>query len=268
MKSVRGRIVFDLLLTALLLFECLHQITGNVLHEVVGAAFFVCIIVHLGFASRWIKSAAGALGRGEMSKRQKKLAVVAILLALDLIVLIFSSVIISQLLWDAGFDFTGLNPGNIWYPIHTVAAYGLCILVLGHLSMHWKTVADTLRVPYDPSRREAIASGVNAVVLIGGIALGITGATRAGFQASDFVVSQEEADDSKTVTSGYREVNAQTGEYTTNHSFEAAAVTDSSGEREDSAAAAADDSPHCPLCPRQCKLSAPRCARPYEAGLI
>ena len=212
MKSVRGRIIFDLLLTALLLFECLHQITGNVLHEVVGAAFFVCILVHIGFASRWIKSAAGALGRGEMSKRQMKLGVVASLLAIDLIVLIFSSVIISQLLWDAGFDFTGLNPGNIWYPIHTVAAYGLCILVLGHLSMHWKTVADTLRVPYDPSRREAIASGVNAVVLIGGIALGITGATRAGFQASDFVVSQEEADDSKTVTSGYREVNAQTGE--------------------------------------------------------
>ena len=131
--SVRGRIVFDLLLTVLLLFECLHQLTGNALHEIVGAAFFICIVIHLTFASRWIKSAAGSLKNGDMAKRQKKLAVVALLLAVDVVVLMCSSVIISQLLWDAGFDFTALNPGNIWYPIHTVAAYALCILVLGCL---------------------------------------------------------------------------------------------------------------------------------------
>ncbi len=264
--SVRGRIVFDLLLTVLLLFECLHQLTGNALHEIVGAAFFVCIVVHLTFASRWIKSAAGSLKSGDMSKRQRKLAVIALLLAIDVVVLMFSSAIISQLLWDAGFDFTALNPGNIWYPIHTVAAYALCILVLGHLSMHWKTVVDTLRVPYDPSRREAIASGMRAVVLIGGIALGITGVARAGFQASDFAVENED-DDLETVQHGYREVNAQTGEYTENHSFEAAAITDSDGTRNEQTAVD-ENVERCPLCPRQCKLSSPRCGRPREAGLI
>lgn len=264
--SVRGRIVFDLLLTVLLLFECLHQLTGNVLHEIVGVAFFICIVVHLTFASRWIKNTAGSLKNGEMAKRQKKLAVVAVLLAVDVVVLMFSSAIISQLLWDVGFDFTAFNPGNIWYPIHTVAAYALCILVLGHLSMHWKTVADTLRVPYDPSRREAIASGVRAVVLIGGIAVGITGVARAGFQASDFAVENEDGD-SETVQHGYREINAQTGEYTENHSFEAAAISDSDGARNEQAAVD-EDVERCPLCPRQCKLTSPRCGRPREAGLI
>ena len=262
--STRSRIIFDLLLTFLLVFECFHQLTGNVAHEIVGAAFFVCIVIHLCFASRWIRNAAAALGKGAMAKQQKKLGIVALLLAVDLATLIFSSVIISQLLWDAGADFTGLNPGNIWYPIHTVAAYTLCILVLGHLSMHWKTVADTLSVPYDPSRREAISHAVNAVVMIGGIALGATGIARAGFQASDFSVNEDEG--SSTVVSGYREVNAQTGEYTAKE-MEVASISDGGASiKEDGLAE--EEAPTCPICPRQCKLSSPRCNRPYEAGLI
>ena len=136
MSSVRGRIIFDLLLTAVLLFEVLHQLTGNVAHEIVGAAFFVCIIIHLVFASRWLKDAASAIKAGALAKRQKRLAVIAFLLFVDFVVLVVSSVMISELLWGAGIDLTALNPGKIWYPVHTVAAYLLCILVLGHLAMH------------------------------------------------------------------------------------------------------------------------------------
>lgn len=266
MSSVRGRIIFDLLLTAVLLFEVLHQLTGNVLHEVVGVAFFVCIIVHLAFASRWIKDAAAALKAGELAKRQMRLGVVALLLLTDVIVLGVSSVMISELLWNAGVDLTALNPGKIWYPVHTVAAYVLCILVLGHLAMHWSTVATTLSVSYDPSRREAISQALNGVVMIGGIALGITGVARAGFQASDYSVNAEEAD-SSTVESGYRERNAQTGDYVSASTFQAERISEGAAEAEEQAVSQ-DDAPTCPICPRQCKLSAPRCNRPIEAGLI
>ena len=264
---MRRRIVFDLLLTVVLLFEVLHQVTGTAIHEVVGAAFFICIVVHLSFSSRWLKRTAGSLRAGELAKKQKRLAIIVVLLAVDVVVLLVSSIIISETLWGWGIDMTALNPGKIWYPIHTVAAYALCILVLGHLSMHWTTVAETLKVPYDPSRREAITSVLNGAVMIGGIALGIIGATRAGFQASDYAISLED-DDAKTVESGYREVNAHTGEYTTEYSFEAAAITESDLEKEEPAADEEEGVARCPICPRQCKLSAPRCGRPKEAGLI
>ena len=265
---MRRRIIFDLLLTAVLLFEVLHQLTGNLPHEIVGAAFFVCIIVHLSFAWRWIKRAAGSLKAGTLAQRQKRLAIIAALLAVDVLVLLVSSIIISETLWGLGINLTALNPGKVFYPIHTVAAYALCILVLGHLSMHWMTVADTLRVQYDPSRREAITSALSGAVMIGGVALGIIGFTRAGFQASDYAVSLED-DEAKTVEEGYREVNAQTGEYTTDHSFEAAAITESDQGAEASAAESADEGvARCPICPRQCKLTSPRCGRPKEAGLI
>lgn len=270
MRSVRGRIIFDLLLTLVLLFEVLHQITGNVAHEIVGVAFFACIVLHLSFSAKWIRDAARALGKGELAKKQLRLAVVAALLAIDVIVLAVSSVMISELLWNAGIDMTALNPGKIWYPVHTVAAYVLCILVLGHLSMHWTTVASTLSVQYDPSRREAISQALSGIVMIGGIALGITGAVRAGFQASDYAVNASD-EPSSTVESGYREVNAQTGEVTVNNdAFKVESLSESDGSKtEDDANAAADASePRCPICPRQCKLSSPRCERPYEVGLI
>ena len=266
MKSVRGRIIFDLLLTAVLLFEVLHQLTGNTLHEIVGVAFAICIIVHLAFAARWIKDAAASLRAGELGKHQRKLAIVATLLAIDFIVLMVSSVMISKLLWNAGIDLTPLNPGHIWYPVHTVAAYVLCILVLAHLAMHWSTIASTLRVPYDPSRREAISHALNGAVMIGGIALGIVGVSRAGFQASDFAVN--EADKTTTVESGYRERNAQTGEYASTSGFEIASLSDDAAANDAEQAETSTAEPTCPICPRQCKLSSPRCNRPYEAGLI
>lgn len=268
---MRARIIFDLLLTAVLLFEVLHQITGNTLHEIAGAAFFVCIIVHLAFASNWIKSAGSTFRAGELAGRQRQLLVVAILLALDMVVLLVSSIIISELLWSIGIDMTWANPGNIWYPVHTVAAYALCILVLAHLAMHWSNVAGALSVQYDPSRRAAISQAVNGIAMIGGIALGVTGVARAGFQASDYVVEADVASSPKTVESGYREVNAQTGQYTSIDAFEAASLSDDVSDGDaDNLDAAEDigDSPICPICPRQCKLSAPRCNRPYEAGLI
>lgn len=267
MKSIRSRIVFDLLLTFILLFEVLHQLTGNTLHEIVGAAFFTCIIIHLTFASRWLKDVLAKLKTKTLVKRQKQLGVIVILLFLDFVALIISSVMISELLWKLGVDLTSLNHDKIWYPVHTVAAYALCILVIGHLSMHWTTVASALSIRYDPSRREAISQVINGFVMIGGIALGIAGIARAGFQASDFAINANAEANAKTVEGGYREVNAQTGDYVSSDAFKAESLSDRDSAAEEETAAQNDD-PTCPICPRQCKLSSPRCNRPIEAGLI
>ena len=268
MTSMRRRIIFDIALTIALVFEMLYQVTGNLLHEVVGAAFFACIVAHIAFAAKWIKNAVSSLSTRELASKQRKLLAIAVLLAIDVIVLIVSSVIISQTLWDAGIDLTALNPGNIWYPIHTGAAYVMCILVLGHLAMHWNVVVDSLKIPYDPSRRESISSALNGIVLIGGIALGITGTMRAGFQASDYVSSSDGDEDSSTVQNGYREVNAQTGEYIEDQSFDAASLSDATSSSEATAAETESEATICPLCPRRCKLTAPPCHRPNAWAVL
>ena len=263
---MRNRILFDIGLTVVLLFEMLYQVTGNTAHEIVGALFFCCIVAHLAFNRKWIGSVPKSIASHSMTQRNKLLLVIACLLAIDVLLLAFSSVVISESLWAAGINLSALNPGNIWYPIHVGSSYALCVIVLFHLSLHWMNVAEVLKVDYDPSRREAIESGINAAITVGAIALGIGGIMRTSFEASDFTVGAEEEEEKKTVASGYRERNAVTGEVT--EGTEAAKIeTDSSagGTGEDVSSSAES---RCPLCPRQCKLSAPRCKRPYEEGLI
>lgn len=242
----------------------LYQLTGNTAHEVVGALFFVCIIVHLVFNRKWIGSVSNSISSHALAQRNKMLLIVVCLLAIDVVLLAFSSVAISETLWSAGINLTALNPGNVWYPIHVGTSYALCIIVLFHLSLHWMNVAEVLKIEYDPERREAIGSGINAVLTIGAVALGIGGIMRTSFEASDFAVNavdgEEEGNNGKTVASGYRERNAETGEL-----VEVEGLTGSRGSEE---ASSEESDSHCPLCPRQCKLSAPRCERPYEEGLL
>ena len=266
---MRNRIIYDVALTAVLVFEMLYQFTGNAAHEIVGAAFFVCIIAHLVMNRRWMGSAAHSLGAGTLAKRNRLLLVIVAMLAVDVVLLAFSSLVISESLWSAGVNLSDLNPGNIWYPVHVASSYALCVIVLFHLSVHWVTIADVFKVEYDPERREAIGSGINAVLTIGAIALGIGGIMRTGFEASDFAINAEDdADGQKTVASGYREINAETGEV--NEGAREVQVVSESGIAEASTDGNADSDElvNCPLCPRQCKLSSPRCERPYEAGLI
>ena len=258
---MRNRILYDIVLTVVLVFEMLYQFTGDFAHEIVGALFFCCIVAHLVMNRKWIATVPKSLVSGAVAQRNKLLLVVACLLAVDMVVLFVSSPIISQMLWDAGLDLTALNPSGVWYPIHVGSSYALCILVLFHLSLHWMNVAEVFGIEYDPSRREAIGSGVNAVMAIGAIALGIGGIMRTSFEASDFAVDEDgEQEGAKTVVSGYRERNAETGE--------TAAVAVYTGVEATEGGESAESEPRCPLCPRQCKLSAPRCKRPYEEGII
>ena len=261
---MRNRIIFDMALTVLLLFEMLYQLTGNTAHEIAGALFFVCIITHLVFNRKWIGGIPKSVSTRSLMQRNKLLFVVVCLLAVDMVLLVYSSVVISETLWAAGVNLTALNPGNVCYPIHVGSSYALCILVLFHLSLHWINVADVLKIEYDPARREAISSGVNALVTIGAIALGIGGIMQTSFEASDFAVNdaEEEGNDNggKTVVSGYRERNAETGEIV---EVKISSESEASEEEEP-----VESESRCPLCPRQCKLSAPRCERPFEEGIL
>ena len=54
MNKLRGRLAFDLILTALLVVEMFFQLTGDFLHEVLGIVFFVTIVAHLVLSRKWI----------------------------------------------------------------------------------------------------------------------------------------------------------------------------------------------------------------------
>ncbi len=178
MSKVTRRIILDVVLTIMLIFEMLYQFTGNALHEYIGFAFFACIIIHLIFERKWLGNTFASICTNTLKKRRKVLAVIALFLSLDILVLGASSLIISNTLWNLGLDMSFANPGNIWVPIHTGSAYALCVIVAGHLASHWTLLAKQMHIEYNPARRQAIGSAVNAAVGIGVLALGITGYSR------------------------------------------------------------------------------------------
>lgn len=166
------RIVLDTALTIMIIVEMFIQFTGVFLHEVIGFAFFATVIAHVVLSAKWIKNTASTASKGKMTARRTALAVMGILLAVNVVVLGVSSVAISSILESAGFTWT-LGSYATWKAVHAASSYTLCALVAIHLGMHWAFLASAFRVPYDPSRRRAISTGVHAAAAVGALALGV-----------------------------------------------------------------------------------------------
>ena len=192
MSKARKRMVLDVCMTALLIFEMCYQLTGNALHEYVGFAFFGCIVVHLIFARKWINSTVSSLSTKELNSRRKILASIAFLLLVDIVLLGISSIVISNTLWEMGLDLSVFNPGDIWVPIHTATSYALCIIVAGHLASHWTFLAKNMHIEYNPARRQAIGLAVNVAAGMGALALGAAGYSHVAQAIADEQLAQRE----------------------------------------------------------------------------
>ena len=177
------RVVLDTALTLMLVFEMFIQFTGEFLHEVVGFAFFATVVLHLALSAAWVKKTARNAKEGKMTARRTALAVVGSLLAVTMIILGVSSVAISGILSSAGFVWL-IGTYAMWATVHAFSSYALCALVVVHLAMHWVFLASAFKVPYNPSRRRAIATGVNTVAALGVLALGSTAVGKIAPQAA------------------------------------------------------------------------------------
>ena len=228
MKKKTVRVIFDVLLTIMLVFEMFIQYTGNFLHEVVGFAFFATIVVHLILSAKWMKGVARSAKKGRLSMRNGALAAMGVLLAGTMLVLGVSSVAISNILSSAGMTWP-LGSYSTWATVHAASSYALCALVVVHLAMHWNFLASAFKVEYDPSRRRAIGAGVHAIAGVGAVALGITAARELLPQADTQVALATESD---------REAFANVSD----RAHESGASSESASSSESSAAKAADPS--------------------------
>lgn len=241
------RIAIDASMTVAIILAMFIQFTGTLLHEIIGFLLLFLLIAHLVLSAKWIKAVAKKTKAGELKGRLKSHAIMALLLFVDLLVLAVSSVAISTILAGAGLRWT-LGSYDLWLLLHTISSYGLCILVLVHLAMHWAFIASVVmvQIPYDPSRRQAIATTAKTVAAVGAVALGVVGVTK----ALPEVKAMGNAGGSSGSSSGSSESGAQ------------------SGAAQGSEARKLTKAGICPLCSKRCQLSAPDCSRPYREGLI
>lgn len=295
MRKLKMRLFFDALLGAIIIAEMLIQATGLFVHELLGFSLFILLLAHLALERKWIRAAC----RGARSNRLRKLNLAKALISLALFAafttMVVSSLIISTILHDAGSPLAQLNHSGFWTCIHSACAYAICMLTIIHLAVHWAMIFNCFKIPYNPERRYAISVGVGALA---GVAIAILGSNASesisrinkSFEslneqndASSQDASNSDGSSNEDPAPGERLI----GDDNSNEGALKSESENSSIDRADDPSPEAESpqpqetpSPYegsehadgsngiCPLCPKQCPLSAPRCSRPYQAGLI
>ena len=76
--SKKRRVIIDIVMTLSLASAMFIQITGVLLHEIIGIIFFAAIAVHIVFSATWIKKVVKDIGARKASSRRITLAVVTV----------------------------------------------------------------------------------------------------------------------------------------------------------------------------------------------
>lgn len=129
--SLRGRIILDAMLALLFVTAFGFWLTGEAVHELLGAAMFILLAVHLAAGWAWVKN----LRTGAFNMRRRCTTLVNILLFLALAV-VFGSGLAA---------FLELGDGMATRQIHAVAAHWSLVLTGVHLGLYWESVIGGIR---------------------------------------------------------------------------------------------------------------------------
>lgn len=278
MKGINKKLVIDAVMTVLLVAAMFIQVTGVVLHEIIGMLMFVLVVAHLVLERKWIAGSVKRVKAGVMRKARWAKSLVAVLLLISMVAMAASSVVISTLLYRAGLDLSALNASGLWTMVHVASAYVICGLVAIHLAMHWTLVVGCFGVPYDPSRRAAIGTAVNAAAAVGMVALGVAGAQAMGsnWDALQGVASQQAPDPAQEPAPAAASAASSSSAPTASpekpgkrgQAPEGADAASGQSSSADTSTSSSSQAGVCTLCKKLCPLSSPRCNKPYQAGLI
>lgn len=173
--KMRGRLILDAALCALLVFVMLRPVTGQVVHEIAGALLLVGMIAHV--ATSWGAASRTARHARETTRPQRAQGLLAVMVVLGVagVALALSALVISRLLLGAGSHLSDLDAGHLWTRVHIVSAYVLCIAVLAHLVLHWTKVFGTLHGNLAEASFKPVPRVLWYAFAIAGVALAVLG---------------------------------------------------------------------------------------------
>lgn len=271
MSWQKTRPFIDILMGIMLVFEMFYTLTGNFLHEVVGVLFFATLFAHIILSRNWIKGITiKAQHRRKLSMKQKAKMGIIIVICIAFLLLLVSSVLISNVLSTiTSLMLTG-NLYSVLTLVHTASAYTVCIATICHVGFHWASLFRSLKIPYNPQRRKAINVGVTALASMGVVAVGIAAAKEMAVWNEPTRNTSAQIDDSE----GRRTKNRSERKLDAYNSPEKGTVDNIPFDRnqsQDEGRAQNEselNSSICTLCHKRCSLSAPKCNKPFAAGLI
>ncbi|MCI9156891.1 MAG: DUF4405 domain-containing protein [Lawsonibacter sp.] len=148
-KKRELRISVDIAMTILLLVLMAYYITGNLLHEWLGAALYLLFILHHMLNLPWY----WALLKGRYRAVRTAHTILNFLLLASMLGLMTSSVMISRNV----FGFLGIRASEFGRRLHMASAAWGFVLMSAHLGLHWGVAASRVNISPHICRMIAIA---------------------------------------------------------------------------------------------------------------
>ncbi len=115
-----------------------YSLTGGFLHELLGIVLLAGFIVHIAINREYYKAILRGIRSGKVSAKSKAGFAVDIILPISAVIMLISSLAISQDLFPGIAELFG---GQFWMPVHIVCAVVLLISVFIHVCMHARLIS-------------------------------------------------------------------------------------------------------------------------------
>ena len=128
----------DFLMTVFLLLLMAYQVTGEALHEYIGAGMLLLFLLHNFLNIRWY----GALVKGKYSALRILRTSVNISTLISMLMLMYSAIVLSRHVFAALPINSGLATARV---MHLAGSYWSFVLMSIHLGLHWSVIVGRLR---------------------------------------------------------------------------------------------------------------------------
>lgn len=151
------KIAVDIAMTILFIVLMAYHVTGNKLHEWLGAALFLLFILHHILNLKWY----GGIFKGKYTASRVLMTAINFLLFASMAGMMISGVLLSREV----FGFLNLRAGMFGRRLHMVStAWGFCFMA-AHLGLHWgMAVRAAKKIPTRGKWTVILARGI-AVIL-------------------------------------------------------------------------------------------------------
>lgn len=135
---MKKKLIIDLCLFIMMFFLMFYNLTGGLMHEILGIALFILYLIHIMLNIKLLKRVIFKIKEGE---KLPKLIIIQIVLDIImfvvLIMLMISGILISQYIFK-------INLVGTWTNIHVISSYILFGIVVIHLLLHIKMISNYL----------------------------------------------------------------------------------------------------------------------------
>ena len=238
--------ILDLIMTIIMVLLMRTFFTGLLLHEALGIAVFLMVILHQIFNWKCTKGLLKCLFKKDIKLSTRIGVIIDITLVFVIAGIIITGIIISKVIF--GFD---LNADLVLAAsgLHHSLGYIALILISIHLGLHWSSIMAFFRKIFNLKTFNVVRTTVLRIITFLIVIAGIRGS----FQQNVLT----KITDGFTTSGGDESATAtKTVSYTTKKDDDAAATTSTTPQTLEEYLS----SLHCTGCGKHCPLSAPKCS--------